>query len=596
MAEGLLSGRILSNGQFVYGPNVGDFSLALYLQGNAPHLVGLAESLYGRADYFSINPKVYLTLFEVTAHLLADPDPDRLADPFGLDGDFITQVDRLSETLVNAYYLHLYTYSQLPANQRILPGVISRDGVSLAVDPAVNAGSYAIMAGLAKLVNADQLPGLLNVDHPAGFFQTWLRLFPGDDPRDESNHIYHPGEISAVGAPNELLQLPYPVGESWKPNGVHDAAGGGDGTPFTDGASIDFSPTWPAWNTDTSNMWVVAAASGTPNRISSCSFRISHADGWATSYYHLDNIQSFSGWINRNDRIGILANTYAQATCNGGFSTGPHLHFSLRHNGALVSIDGTPLSGWYVHAGRWNYDFDRSYFWLERDGVKSFAFQPLLSEAQLLITRVVSGGAHTCALTDRGTIKCWGENGDGQLGDGTTQDRLTPVDVQGLPAPAIKIAAGSQHTCALLNDGSVMCWGDNGDGQLGDGSTNDSDSPQAVSGLSSGVTGITAGGGHTCALSADGSVKCWGKNDSGQLGSGNNDPALEPVPVRELSTVVQSLAAGFDHTCSLDINGAVQMLGKKHIRPIGEWLHYHQQYTGPGFWLDQRCDRLIQPW
>src|SRR3972149_2670481 len=239
---GLLGGRIISDGQFVYGPNVGDFDLTDYLATNAPHLAGKAESLYGRAEYFSINPRLYLALFEVSVHLLGDPDPDWQNDPFGLSGDFLAQVDQLSETITNAYYLHLYTYSSLPVDQRTLPSLTARDGITLAIAPSVNAGSYAVIAGLASLVTASQVTFLLDVDQPAGFSQTYTRLFPGDDPLNESNHIYLPGEIGSAGAPNELLQLPYPVGESWKPNGVHDAAGGGGGGPLPASPPPPFFP------------------------------------------------------------------------------------------------------------------------------------------------------------------------------------------------------------------------------------------------------------------------------------------------------------------------------------------------------------------
>ncbi|MCB0212894.1 MAG: peptidoglycan DD-metalloendopeptidase family protein, partial [Anaerolineae bacterium] len=159
---------------------------------------------------------------------------------------------------------------------------------------------------------------------------------------------------------------------------MHNALGGNAGDPATDMASIDFSPGWPEWNNDTSNMWVVAAAAGTPTKISNCNFKITHQDGWETTYYHLENIQSFSTSIQQNDHIGIIANTPEEALCSDGDSTGPHLHFTLKRNGALMPLDGTILSGWYVHSGRWNYDSNQSYMWLERNGDKKYAYNDLL--------------------------------------------------------------------------------------------------------------------------------------------------------------------------------------------------------------------------
>src|SRR5215208_8243012 len=110
----VIHGNVLSDGQFVYGPNVGDFDLKAYLQERAPHLAAYADDLYGRAEYFSINPKVYLTFLEVHAHLVSNPDAARIENPFGLpDLDFIAQIESLSETMSDAYYLHLYSYSSL---------------------------------------------------------------------------------------------------------------------------------------------------------------------------------------------------------------------------------------------------------------------------------------------------------------------------------------------------------------------------------------------------------------------------------------------------------------------------------------------------
>jgi len=144
---------------------------------------------------------------------------------------------------------------------------------------------------------------------------------------------------------------------------------------------MDFYPIGSVWGMDTSSMWVAAAAAGTPTKISPCYFKIVHSNGWETNYYHLENIQNYAGSINQNDKIGVIANTLAEATCSGGAASGPHVHFTLKHNGALVAINGTPLSGWYVHTGRWNYDTSPSYMWLERAGQKKYAYSDtVLSE------------------------------------------------------------------------------------------------------------------------------------------------------------------------------------------------------------------------
>ena len=147
------------------------------------------------------------------------------------------------------------------------------------------------------------------------------------------------------------------------------------------------------------------------------------------------------------------------------------------------------------------------------------------------ITAIDAGGDHTCALTAGGGVKCWGANRYGQLGDGTTTDSTTPVNVAGLSSGVAAIDAWVEHTCALTTGGGVKCWGYNEYGQLGDGTTMDSSTPVDVVELLSRVAAIAAGGYHTCALTTGGGVKCWGQDDYGQLGLGTSIQSPTPVEV-----------------------------------------------------------------
>jgi alpha-tubulin suppressor-like RCC1 family protein len=141
-------------------------------------------------------------------------------------------------------------------------------------------------------------------------------------------------------------------------------------------------------------------------------------------------------------------------------------------------------------------------------------------------------------LLSSGTIQCWGFNAEGELGNGTTKDPSVPITVSGI-TDARAIAAGDSHTCALLSGGSVQCWGDNAYGQLGNGSTNTcldggsrpcSLTPIAVSGITNAIA-IAAGEEHTCALLSGGSVQCWGSYYSAPFNGSVSFFSLMPVTV-----------------------------------------------------------------
>ena len=228
--------------------------------------------------------------------------------------------------------------------------------------------------------------------------------------------------------------------------------------------------------------------------------------------------------------------------------------------------------------------------------------------------KIAAGGAHTCARLDDGRVKCWGDNSSGQLGLGNTDsrgdgvnamgqsemgDNLPPVEL-GSGRTVVEVVAGTDHTCARLDNGQVKCWGANGTGQLGLGDINRrgdglnamfetemGDNLPPVN-LGNGRTAVelVAGGSHTCARLDNGAVKCWGRNNSGELGLGDpdnrgelggtdpNNPAYEmgdnlpPVELGSGRTAVE-LVAGGGHTCARLDNGRVKCWGSNSFGKLG---------------------------
>jgi len=185
------------------------------------------------------------------------------------------------------------------------------------------------------------------------------------------------------------------------------------------------------------------------------------------------------------------------------------------------------------------------------------------------IIAVAAGNSHTCAVTASGRVKCWGDNENGQLGNGTMVNSAVPVDVTGL-TDAKAITAGWRHTCALTAGGGVKCWGYNRNGELGNGSTEDSSRPSDVKDLSAGVVAIDAGDNHTCAVTASGGVKCWGYNDYGQLGDGTKSSRSVPVESAGFSGGVAGAVAGWGHTCVRTTGGGAKCWGNNEFGQLGD--------------------------
>jgi alpha-tubulin suppressor-like RCC1 family protein len=192
------------------------------------------------------------------------------------------------------------------------------------------------------------------------------------------------------------------------------------------------------------------------------------------------------------------------------------------------------------------------------------------------VAAVAAGGHHACALTTGGGVKCWGLNSSGQLGDGSTTDRRTPVDVVGMTTGVRAITAGYEHTCALTDSGAAKCWGSNRSRQLGNGPQSvsvippNSSTPVDVVGLTSGVTAISAAVQHTCAVANGQGAMCWGAELHGELGNGpQNTVNIRPLDVVGLTAGVRAVSAGSEDTCALTEAGGVSCWGANYEAQLG---------------------------
>jgi alpha-tubulin suppressor-like RCC1 family protein len=245
----------------------------------------------------------------------------------------------------------------------------------------------------------------------------------------------------------------------------------------------------------------------------------------------------------------------------GIVTTNPSVSSGGDHS-CVLHADGT------IDCWGWNYD-----------GALGNGFPPVDSAAPVPVfgidnaVQVSAGWFSACALLSDGTVRCWGYNEDGELGDGTGTDGQYPVTVITSPSnplsDVVQMSAGNYHACAVKSDGTVWCWGYNDSGQLGDNSTTESKVAVEVSNIDS-ATQVSAGGYHTCALLSNGTVWCWGYGGDGQLGDGSNPYAssLTPVQASGITNATQVSVGGY-HSCALLANDTIDCWGYDYDGQLG---------------------------
>jgi MYXO-CTERM domain-containing protein len=255
-------------------------------------------------------------------------------------------------------------------------------------------------------------------------------------------------------------------------------------------------------------------------------------------------------------RAALTAGAGSVGDCNGNPArcAAVSLTAGVEHTVAL-KWDGT-VWGW-----GWNFYGELG------DNTTTDRLTPVQVSGLSSVTTVIAGSQHTVALKSDGTVWGWGVNFDGQLGDGTTIKRLTPMQMSA-PSGLTAVAAGNQHTVTLKSDGTVWATGNNSNGQLGDGTIIKRLTPVQVSGLG-GITAIAAGAYHTVALKSDGTVWTWGWNGEGQLGVLMLPQTLTPVQVSGLGGVT-AIASGAYHTIALKSDGTVWTWGRNLEGQLGD--------------------------
>lgn len=186
-------------------------------------------------------------------------------------------------------------------------------------------------------------------------------------------------------------------------------------------------------------------------------------------------------------------------------------------------------------------------------------------------SQVVSGANHSCALLENKNVKCWGVNNFRQLGSPalSVASSNTPVDVPSLANDITELASMADHTCAVHADDSISCWGADPYGQLGDGTVAPYKGPVSVDGISS-ARQVSTGISHTCALIAGGAVKCWGSNEFGQLGNGTTTTSAKPVSVIGLARPATEITTGGYHSCARLDTGSIYCWGRGSKGQLGD--------------------------
>jgi LasA protease len=347
-----------------------NFDIEAFLASQAPHLLPYAEQISHWAGYSSISPRVLLALMEQQSGVLRSTNhsAEQLKQPFAAlssKTDFAGQLQDVADQLAT----RLYRTLTHPAASEF-----GKQQAASAIDFLFE---NAELQGMSEAQALTEPQAMQQRAAARQFNNIYQQLFAEEfaavsNRQDQQQAVEQPSaddpELMA-GPANGFLQFPFPLGQSWHVGGAHTNTGSGN-YPMS---SLDMSQ-GGGWGSNQSNRWVSASAAGSFKRHSSCFAEVVHSGGWSTTYYHLMNIQYNTGAnVSKNARIANPANTQGQALCNGGASTGPHQHWSLKQNGSWTHLNGVYVSGWRITATGSSYDTNCSRYYLTKNGTSSCA-------------------------------------------------------------------------------------------------------------------------------------------------------------------------------------------------------------------------------
>ena len=341
----------VTGADLIYTPDeMFGFDIERYLAKRAPHLRGHGEAISHWAGYSSISPKVLIALMEQQSGVVTRTRMrgNAMTRPFGKlsrRNGFNQQIEDVAEQL------RVIVYSQrdieVAAKAQGKPAMAQNPLRTLYQNAGETASSAAVL-GHAQFAGT----------YGALFNETW---------GSKAKPSIVDGNIGTRAGPaNGFLRFPYPVQASWHVGGAHTNTGSGN-YPMS---SLDMS-VGGGWGSNQSGVRVSSSASGTFKRHSSCFAEIVHSGGWSTTYYHMMNLQyATNAVVGQSVFIGNPANTQAQALCNGGSSTGPHQHWSLKLNGSHYNLNQVTVSGYLITATGTSYDTNCNRFYLVKAGRK----------------------------------------------------------------------------------------------------------------------------------------------------------------------------------------------------------------------------------